>query len=315
MRLKIVILIFVLCLTASFLIVFGESGLSMDSILVWQLRLPKIISCVVAGAILASSGLLMQLFFQNPLAGPDILGVSSGASLFVAVWIMAANKLPLVLQNWGMNIMSFLGSLMVFLLLIFFVKKQVSKMSLVIIGVLLSSFTSSCISILFNLSNELQVKNFLMWGNGSFRNLSSDQVPLLVTCALISLIPIILFHKSLNQFLLSENYARSVGVDIKKMKIVFISTAAFQVSIVTLYCGPIGFIGIIAPHVARFFMKQFQLKNLFPATILMGALFALLTEVILVLAPNANLSVNSILGFIGAPIIFLFLINKREWAL
>lgn len=315
MRKKIFFLILLLFIATTFLVVFGESGFSMDSTLVWQLRLPKIISCIVAGAILASSGLLMQLFFQNPLAGPDILGVSSGASLFVALWIMAAHKLPLMLQSWGMNIMSFLGSLMVFLLLIFFIKKQISKMSLIIIGVLLSSFTSSCISILFNLSNELQVKNFLMWGNGSFRNLSSEQVPILITCALISLIPIVLFHKSLNQFLLSENYARSVGVDIRKMKMVFISIAAFQVSLVTLYCGPIGFIGIIAPHIARFLMKQSQLKNLFPATILMGALFGLLTEVILVLAPNANLSVNSILGFIGAPIIFLFLINKREWAL
>ena len=142
MNLKNSILIFIVALFFGFLLVYGESGLNLNSQLILELRLPKVIVCLLAGGTLAISGLIMQIFFQNPLAGPDILGVSSGASLFVAFWMMAATRLSPVVTNWGMSLMSFLGALSVLVLLLFFLTKNMSKVSLIIVGLLISSFAA-----------------------------------------------------------------------------------------------------------------------------------------------------------------------------
>ena len=296
-----------------FLLVFGETGFNLDVELITQLRLPKVIVCLFAGGMLAIAGLLMQIFFQNPLAGPDILGISSGSSLFVAFWMMTSVGLSQTVMELGMSVMSFLGAITVFMLLIFLLHKNMSRVSLIIVGLLISSFTSSGISILVSTSQALQIKNYLMWSMGSFRTITSSELPRFLILSLASILPVLFVFKSLNQFLLSENYAKSMGVDIKKMKIIFVSLAAFQISIVTMFCGPIGFIGIISPHLARTFIKRSHLKVLAPAVFLIGSLLALLTEGVLVLMPTQSISVNAILGIIGAPIIILYLYRQREW--
>lgn len=297
-----------------FLLVYGETGLSLDANLINQLRLPKVLVCLFAGGTLAIAGLLMQIFFQNPLAGPDILGVSSGSSLFVAFWMMASAGFSQSVSEWGMSAMSFLGALSVFSILIFFVHKNMSRISLIIIGLLISSFASSGISILVNMSQALQLKNFLMWSMGSFRNVTIGDLPRFISLSLLSIVPVVFFIKSINQFLLSENYAKSMGVNIKKMRMVFVSLAALQISVVTLFCGPIGFIGIISPHLARAFHKRSQLNVLLPASFFIGALLAYFAEIVLVLTPASSISVNAILGLIGAPVIVLYLYRQREWS-
>jgi iron complex transport system permease protein len=163
------------------------------------------------------------------------------------------------------------------------------------------------------MSQALQVKNYLMWSMGSFRNVTSSELPRFVLLSLASTLPVLFLLKPLNQFLLSENYAKSMGVNIKKMKIVFVSLAAFQISIVTMFCGPIGFVGIISPHLARTFIKRSQLKVLVPVVFLIGSLLAFFTEVVLVFFPTQSISVNAILGIIGAPVIILYLYRQREW--
>lgn len=315
MKYKYAFLITIVMGISLLLLLWGESGFNTESALVLELRLPKVIACFFAGGLLASSGLLMQIFFQNPLAGPDILGVSSGSSLFVALWMMAGARLNPLLQEWGMNTMSFLGALSVFLLLLFFLKRNISRVSLIIIGLLISSFSASGISVLVNFSQALQLKNFLVWSMGSFRTMTLSELPRFMILSALSLLPVWYFMKPLNQFLLSENYAKTVGVDVKKMRMVFVTISAFQISIVTLYCGPIGFIGIISPHLTRAFLKRAQLIHLMPASFFMGALLAVFTELILVLTPGLSISVNAILGLIGAPVIVFYLYRQKGLAL
>jgi iron complex transport system permease protein len=315
MNSKNIFLVVLVLLFAVFLLVYGETGFNLDLNLIWQLRLPKIAVCFFAGGMLAIAGLLMQIFFQNPLAGPDILGVSSGSSLFVAFWMMASVGFSQAVMDWGMSAMSFLGALTVFFILIFFVNKNMSRVSLIITGLLISSFASSGISILVSMSQALQLKNYLVWSMGSFRNVTSPELPRFVFLSLMSTLPVLFFLKSLNQFLLSENYAKSMGVNVKRMRLVFVSVAALQISVVTLFCGPIGFIGIISPHLARQFLKRSQLSVLLPAVFLVGVILAFIAETIIVLTPSWSISVNAILGLIGAPVIVLYLYRQREWSL
>ena len=314
MNLKNSILIFIVALFFGFLLVYGESGLNLNSQLILELRLPKVIVCLLAGGTLAISGLIMQIFFQNPLAGPDILGVSSGASLFVAFWMMAATRLSPVVTNWGMSLMSFLGALSVLVLLLFFLTKNMSKVSLIIVGLLISSFAGSGISILVNKAESLTIKNYLLWSMGSFRNVTSSDLNRFVILSLIGFVPVLFLSKILNQMLLSENYAISMGVNVKKIKILLVILSAFQISVVTSFCGPIGFIGIISPHLARIILKRAYLNNIILATFLIGAFLALLSEGIITCMPSFGISINAVLGLIGAPVIVIYLYRHREWS-
>jgi iron complex transport system permease protein len=306
------ILLVVCLILISTLVIYGETGLSFNESIVWQLRIPKIIVCIFAGGMLAISGLLMQIFFQNPLAGPDLLGVSSGSSLFVAIWLMGTTRFSQTFIDLGMTFVSFLGAMSVFLLLFFFIKKNDSKITLIVAGLLISAFASSGISILINAGQVLQLKNYLSWSMGSFRNVTNSDLLKFVFLSIGAMLPFLFFTKALNQFMLSETYAKSMGVNVKRMKLVFISIAALQVSIVTMYCGPIGFIGIIGPHLARNFLKTSNLNRLVPATFLLGAILALFTEFIIVLTPSFGITVNSILGLMGAPIIVYYLYNNKK---
>ena len=315
MNFKNTLLFLSVILIALFLLIYGETGFNFSPDLIWELRLPKVLVCFFAGGILAVAGLLMQVFFQNPLAGPDILGVSSGSSLFVAFWMMASTGLSSTIVDWGMGAMSFIGAISVFIILIYFVYNNMSRVSLIIAGLLISSFTSSGISILVNMSQALQLKNFLIWSMGSFRNVTTSELPNFLFLSLIAIIPVLFLVKSINQFLLSENYAKSMGVNVKRMRLYFVSIAALQISVVTIFCGPIGFIGIISPHLARQILKKSHLSILLPAAFLVGALLALVAETAIVLTPTWSISVNAILGIIGAPVIVFYLYKQRAWVI
>ena len=308
-------LVVIAILFTVFLFIYGETGFSLDPNILIQLRLPKIIACFFAGGLLALAGLLMQIFFQNPLAGPDILGVNSGSSLFVAFWMMASFRFSQTIIDWGMSAMSFLGAISVLLILMFLMRQNISRVSLIIIGLLISSFTSSGISILVSSSQALQLKSFLVWSMGSFRNITLSDLPRFIILSLISIFPVLFFIKKINQFLLSEHYAQSMGVDVKQMKYFFVIVAAMQISVVTLFCGPIGFIGVISPHLARQMIKRTQLRVLLPAVFFIGAILAFIAESIIVLTPSLSISVNAVLGLIGAPVIVYYLYHKRDWSL
>lgn len=295
------------------LFAYGDTGFTFNNeVVLWQLRFPKIIVAILAGGMLASSGLLLQVFFQNPLAGPDLLGINAGACLGVAIAIMGSSLIPTSLVGISQPVMAILGALAVFFILGFLVQKKLSSISLLILGLLIASFTSSFISILVSMSPSLQVKNFLVWSMGSFQGLTITELPMFITLALAGLAAMIFLPKKLNQFIIGENYAKSMGVDVRIFKIFLILICSYLVAIVTAYCGPIGFIGIIAPHIARSFIKRSDIRLVMPAVFLVGSILALFTELILIFTSPYSLTTNSILGLIGAPIIAIYLYKERR---
>lgn len=295
------------------LFAYGDAGFTLSNeVVLWQLRFPKIIVAILAGGMLASSGLLLQVFFQNPLAGPDLLGINAGSSLGVAIAIMGASLIPPSLVGISQPVMAILGALAVFFILGFLVQKNLSRISLLILGLLIASFTSSFISILVSMTPSLQVKNFLVWSMGSFQGLTITELPMFMTLALVGLVAMLFLPKKLNQFIIGENYAKSMGVDVRIFKVFLILICSYLVAIVTAYCGPIGFIGIIAPHIARSFIKRSDIRLVMPAVFLVGSILALFTELILIFTSPYSLTTNSILGLIGAPIIAIYLYRERR---
>lgn len=310
---KIFSFILITVLLAAILLVYGDAGFNMqDDLLLWQLRFPKIVVAFFAGGLLASSGLLLQVFFQNPLAGPDLLGINAGACLGVALAIMGAAYLPPALVTLGQPVMAMLGALSVFLLLTVLIRKNINRISLIILGLLIASFTASFISVLVNMTPSLQVKNFLMWSMGSFQGLTIEELPFFVSLGVLGIISMSFLPKGLNQYIIGENYAKSMGVNVKRFKTIIILVCSFLVAIVTAYCGPIGFIGIIAPHIARTFMKRSDIRLVMPAVFFVGSSLALFTELILIFTNEYSLATNSILGLIGAPVIALYLYRDRR---
>ena len=295
------------------LFAYGDAGFTLNNELVlWQLRYPKIMVALLAGGMLASSGLLLQVFFQNPLAGPDLLGINAGSSLGVAIAIMGARFIPASLVEVSLPVMAMMGALCVFLLLGFLVQKKLSPISLLILGLLIASFVSSFISILVNMAPSLQVKNFLVWSMGSFQGLNASELPLFYALSFLGILFMVTLPKKLNQYIIGENYAKSMGVEVRSFKIILILVCSYLVAIVTAYCGPIGFIGIIAPHIARTFIKKSDIRFVMPAVFLIGSILALFTELILIFSSSYSLSTNSILGLIGAPVIAVYLFKERR---
>lgn len=311
-NIKNIILSFVALFLIAVLCTYGESGWGLESNIFFQIRLPKVLVCIFSGAMLSIAGLLMQIFFQNPIAGPDILGVSAGASLFSAIWIMASSLLPISFFNLGLNISAFLGSWFVFLILILFSRKTHSRLTLLILGILISSFAASLVAILVNSSPALQVKNYLLWSQGTFRNLTKEEIPTFITLSVVSLLPIFYFKKTMQLYMLGENYAHSLGLNIKKSARVFVIFTSLFVSLVTVYCGPIGFIGIIGPHLAKKIIGRSTLDLVLPATILIGIVLTLVAELVVTVFSQYPLTINSILGLIGAPVLIYYVIKSRE---
>lgn len=295
------------------LISYGDVGFTLsDDVVVWQLRFPKIVVAFLAGGLLASSGLLLQVFFQNPLAGPDLLGINAGSSLGVALFIMASGFLPEAVLSVGQPLMAMLGAVGVFALLAFLVHKNLSRISLLILGLLIASFTSSFISVLVNMTPSLQVKNFLMWSMGSFQGQTLEDLPLFSFLSVIGILFLATLPKKLNQFIIGEQYAKSMGMNVRSFKFSLILICSLLVATVTAFCGPIGFIGIIAPHIARSFLKRSDIRVVMPAVFLVGSSLALFTELILIFTSQYSLATNSILGLIGAPVIALYLYKERR---
>jgi iron complex transport system permease protein len=306
-------LVSLLLILALALLAYGDVGFTLsDEVIVWQLRFPKIIVALLAGGMLASSGLLLQVFFQNPIAGPDLLGINAGSCLGVALAIMGAQFLPPQLAGLSQTVMALLGALSVFFLLAFLVQRNMNYISLIILGLLLASFTASVISILVNMTPSLQVKNFLMWSMGSFQGLTIQDLPLFCTLAFIGITLLFFMPKKLNQFIIGEQYAKSMGMNVRTFKFVIILICSYLVAVVTAFCGPIGFIGIISPHLARSLVKKSDLRIVLPSVFMVGSILALLTEFILIFTNQYSLATNSILGLIGAPIIALYLFKARR---
>ncbi|MDE6611180.1 MAG: iron ABC transporter permease [Muribaculaceae bacterium] len=295
--------------------VFGGSGDSLASFIVLETRLPALLCSLIAGASLALAGLLMQTCFNNPLAGPSIMGISSGASVGVAVVIMLMGG---AIGLWGRLAIvggALVGALCILGVLLLFSLVVKSDEVLLIVGILLGYAASSAISLLNFFSSEQSVHSFVLWGLGSFSGLTLDEVPLFTLLCIAPAVISMLYAKSLNAMLFGERFAENVGVATHRVRSVVLLLSGLLTAVVTAWCGPIGFIGLIAPHIARMLLASSNHHILMPVTMLCGAVIGIICQIISVcpsLSTGSVIPVNAITPLIGVPIIVYVLLNRRK---
>lgn len=290
--------------------------------IIMDFRIPKAVTAVLAGAALSVAGLQMQTVFRNPLAGPDILGVSSGASLGVALLVLSAGSLfgsgiSSIAGSWGIVGAAWLGSGVILVLIVLISTRIRDIMTILILGILFSSAILSIVNILQYFSNESMLKSFVIWTMGSLGSVTNAQLFVLLPSVLGGLAIAWLASKFLDAFLLGENYARSMGMNVRFARImIFLSTCILAGSI-TAFCGPIGFIGIAVPHIVRMLLRTARHGKLIPGTILLGALVMLVSDIISQLPGSESiLPINSVTSLLGIPIvIWIILRNKNIGAL
>lgn len=295
----------------------GASKETWNYILI-DYRLPKTITAMIAGGGLAVSGLLMQTLFRNPLAGPFVLGLSSGASLGVAFLILGAGLVGgvfggLLLNPWSMVIAAGLGCFLVLLAVLATTLRIKDTMAILIIGLMFGSITTAIVSVLSYFSNAEQLKQYVFWSFGSLGNQSWQGVTILTICFLIGLILSIFSSKSLNSLLLGENYAKSMGLHIKRTTVIVILATSVLAGGITAFAGPIAFVGLAVPHLVRQIFKTADHFILLPAVLLSGSLLMLLCDTIAQLPFSSyTLPINAITSLIGAPVVIWLLVRKRK---
>ena len=288
--------------------------------IVLQSRLPQALTAIVAGAGLAVSGLQMQTVFRNPLAGPSVLGISNGSALGVAFVVLLSGRLGGValsrlgyLGEAAMSVAAIVGALAVMLLILWVSGRVKGNVTLLIIGVMIGYLANAIIGVLKYLSPEEDVKAFVVWGLGSFSRVSGDEM-LLFVCLMCVLLPLAcLLVKPMNLMLLGERYAANLGLNIRRARMLVIISSGVLVAIVTAYCGPIMFIGLAVPHLARAVFRTSDHRVLMPATALSGAVLALLCNFVARMPGfEGALPVNSVTALVGAPVIAAVLFGRRK---
>lgn len=284
-----------------------------------QFRLPKAITALLVGIALSISGLQMQTLFRNPMAGPYVLGLSSGASLGVAFVILgfSADFTPENIRglgNWAIAAASWTGAGLVMLLIMMISSRVKNIMTVLILGIMLSSAISAIVSIMQYFSNETMLKAYIIWTMGSLGNLTSSQLNVMLLSVLAGSILSLISVKMLNALLLGEDYARSIGLDVRRSRFVIIAGTSILAGTITAFCGPIGFIGIAVPHLARIIFKTSDHKILIPGTILAGAIVMLASDIISQMPGSDNvLPVNSITALIGIPVVIWVILRDQKY--
>lgn len=297
-------------------IVMGDySGNQAWQVIVTQARMPMIATAALSGAALAVAGLLMQTAFSNPLAGPSILGVSSGASLGVAVVMLAMGGY--IGSATGGQISSligaFVGAVAVLALLLLFSSMVRSSTMLLIVGIMVGYLASSAISLLNFFATEQGVHSYVIWGLGNFSGVMRGQLPLFATAVAIGLVWAVLMVKPLDALLLGERYAQSMGVSVRSTRNCLLAITGLLTATVTAFCGPIGFIGLAVPHIARLMLHSSSHRLLLPASILVGADLALLCTLVSVLPTSSGvIPINAITPIVGVPVIIYVIFNRKK---
>jgi len=301
-------------------ILLGDESHEIWTNIIWKSRLPQVLTAIVAGAGLAVSGLQMQTVFRNSLAGPSVLGISNGSALGVAFVILLSGKIGgVALSRLGyigdaaISVAAIVGALAVMLLIVWIAQKVKGNVTLLIIGVMIGYLANAIIGVLKFLAPEEDVKSFVVWGLGSFSRVSGDEMILFVIlmCVLIPLS--FLLVKPMNILLLGDRYASNLGLNVQRARMLVIVSSGVLVAIVTAYCGPIMFIGLAVPHLARAIFRSSDHRVLMPATALCGAVLALVCNFIARMPGfEGALPVNSVTALVGAPVIASVLFRRRQ---
>jgi len=286
--------------------------------IVWNYRLPKAITAVLIGSGLSLSGLLMQTLFRNPLAGPFVLGISSGASLGAALLIMGSFLLTgwfgaLFQSDVMIALASSGGSLLVLLAVMAVAGKVKDTMALLIIGLMFGSITAAVVTVLSYFTEADQLRQYIFWSYGSLGNLSWPQVALLAALILTGIVLAILAIKSLNGLLLGEQYAKSMGISLRRSRLIIILATGILSGSVTAFAGPIAFVGLAVPHLTRQLFDTTNHRVLVPAVLLYGAILLLLCDTLAQIPASAYvLPINAITSIIGAPVVIWLLLRRRK---
>ena len=288
--------------------------------IIWKSRLPQTVTAIMAGAGLSVSGLQMQTVFRNPLAGPSVLGISNGAALGVAFVVLLSGQIGgVALSQLGfmgdaaLNVAAIAGALAVMGLIAWVSGRVQNSVTLLIIGVMIGYLATAVISVLKFFSVEEDVHAYVIWGLGSFARVSAGQVWLFAAIMAVLLPLSMLLVKQMNILLLGDRYARNLGINIQRSRLLIICSSGMLVAIVTAYCGPIMFIGLAVPHLCRGLWHTNDHRILMPATLLVGALLALFCNLVARLPGyEGALPVNSVTALIGAPVVATILFRKRN---
>lgn len=284
--------------------------------IILQSRLPQALTALLCGAALSTSGLLLQTSFQNPLAGPSIFGINSGAALGVAlVMLLLGGSVSTALFSvggaWAVLLAAFVGAMAVTGIIFMFAQWVKSSVMLLIIGMMIGYLASSAIALLNFFATQEGVKSFTMWGMGNFGGVSLSQLPMFTGAIVIGLVGSVLLIKPLNALLLGETYARNLGVNVRTVRSWLLVITGWLTAVTTAYCGPVAFIGLAVPHLARLVIGTDNHLQLLPITMAMGALIALLCQLVCVLPGSQGiLPLNAVTPLIGAPVI-IYIIWKR----
>ena len=298
--------------------IVGSSSKNSWQYIITNYRIPKAITAIIAGGGLAISGLLMQTLFRNPLAGPFVLGLSSGASLGVAILILGAGVISgifgtFLLGPWSLVIASALGSFLVLLAVLAVTLKVRDTMAILIIGLMFGSLTGALVAVLSYFSDAEQLQQYIFWSFGSLGNQTWQGISILSLCFFVGLLLSIYSAKSLNALLLGENYAKSMGLKIKKNMLLLILATSILAGGITAFVGPIAFIGLAVPHLTRQFIKTSNHFVLIPAVAISGAILMLVCDTIAQLPGTVyTLPINAITSLIGAPVVIWLLVRKRK---
>ncbi len=299
---------------------FGSDNLAWSNI-VMNARLPQAITALLAGSALGAGGLMMQTLFRNPLAGPSVLGVSSGASLGVAIMILfisvPVGNISLFSQlagNFSIIFSAIAGSLFILILIGMLAARFKNNTVVLVMGIMIAYAVSAIVGVLqfYSLKEDLQA--FVMWGLGSFANVSMGQLQYFSIALIVGLILTLTISKPLNALLLGENYARNLGVNTKRVRMLIILITGLLIAVVTAYCGPIAFLGLAVPHISRNFLKTSDHLINIPGVILIGGLLALVCNLIARLPGyEGALPINAITSIIGAPVVIWIIIKRTDF--
>ena len=298
-------------------ILAGNEGTNpIWSDIVWDFRMTKALTCVLAGASLSLGGLLMQTLFRNALAGPDVLGLSSGASLAVSLIFMSqVSGLQLISSPspWTIVIAASIGSGLVFLIVLAISSRLNDNTSLLIIGLMIGATASSIVSVLEYLSKAEDQQSFLLWTFGSLGGLNWVELQVLTVALVIAMVLAFALTKPLNVWFMGENYSRSMGINTKRSRVFIILAASLLTGAVTAFCGPIAFVGLAVPHLTRLLIKTNNHRLLIPAVTVAGAALMLFCDIVAQLPGTTYvLPINAITALIGAPVVISIIIRAKR---
>ena len=280
--------------------------------IVLDLRLVRAVMALLAGMALSISGMQMQVLFRNPLAGPYVLGVSAGASLGVALFLLGAPLLGITLspavQNIGVAGAAWIGSAVVLLLVVALSRRIKDIMVMLILGIMLSSGIGAVVEMMQYFSNEVELKSYIVWTMGSLGDITASQLAVLTPVIIVGLAMAVATIKPMNMLLAGERYASSMGLNISRTRNLILISTTLLAGTVTAFCGPIGFVGIAVPHIARMLFRSADHRTLLPATILSGVAMLLVGDIV---ARYFALPINTITALMGIPIVIYIVIRRR----